>query len=304
MDRKINRPESIVIGGSGLVGTYLLDHLVARGERPLNVGRSEHGRADVDHLGGDMNDPESLRLPAAGTLYCATHATSLAPALPHLLAAGADRVVVLSSTSVLTKKDSEIASERAGWHSLINAEQSIIQTCERLGVGWTILRPTLIYCEGQDRNVTPLARLIRRFRVMPLVGGGTGLRQPIHAGDLAAGMMAAAATPAAANRTYAVGGGETVTYREMIGRIFDGLGLHRRMPSVPGAVWRRLFPLIAPLYPEANVAMGLRMTQDMAFDATPAIRDFGWAARDFRPRFDQSMNTTVLRPLRMTRSSR
>ncbi|CCE00785.1 hypothetical protein BRAS3809_3760010 [Bradyrhizobium sp. STM 3809] len=90
----------------------------------------------------------------------------------------------------------------------------------------------------------------------------------------------------------------------MIGRIFDGLGLRRRTPSIPAAAWRRLFPLIAPLYPEANVAMGLRMTQDMAFDARPAIRDFGWAARDFRPRFDQSMKTTVFRPLRMTRSSR
>lgn len=32
--------------------------------------------------------------------------------------------------------------------------------------------------------------------------------------------------------------------------------------------------------------MGLRMIQDMAFDATPASRDAGWTARDFRQRFD------------------
>ncbi|MGJ4931665.1 NAD-dependent epimerase/dehydratase family protein [Bradyrhizobium sp. HKCCYLS2038] len=293
-----------MIGGNGMVGSRLLDHLVARGQRPLSVGRSDPGQPGIDHFNGDLADGEAIRLPATETIYCTAHATLLAPALPGLLAAGVRRIVVLSSTSLLTKRDSDIASERAACRSLAEAERRIIDTCTRLGVGWTILRPTLIYCEGQDRNVTRLARLIQRFRVMPLVGGGTGLRQPIHAGDLAVGMMAAAAAPAAANRTYAVGGGETVTYREMIGRIFDGLGLHRRMPSVPGAVWRRLFPLIAPLYPEANVAMGLRMTQDMAFDVTPAIRDFGWAARDFRPRFDQSMNTTVLRPLRMTRSSR
>ncbi len=304
MDRNIRQHESVVIGGNGLVGRHLLNQLAARGERPLNVARSEPGRSDIDYLSGDLLRADSIRLPPCETLYSAAHATSLAPALPHLLPGGVGRVVALSSTSVLTKTESEIASERAGLQSLVDAEHRIIETCERLGVRWTILRPTLIYCEGQDRNITALARLIRKFRVMPLVGGGTGLRQPVHADDLAAGLIAAGAAPAAANRIYAVGGGETLTYREMIGRIFDGLGLARRTPSIPAAGWRTLFPLIAGLYPGANVAMGLRMTQDMAFDATPAIRDFGWSARGFRPFFDQSMNTTVLRPLRMTRSSR
>jgi hypothetical protein len=49
--------------------------------------------------------------------------------------------------------------------------------------------------------------------------------------------------------------------------------------------------------------------KDMTFDPTPAIEDFGWKPRDFHPDFDeclsgQSMNTTVWRPVRMTRSSR
>jgi hypothetical protein len=33
--------------------------------------------------------------------------------------------------------------------------------------------------------------------------------------------------------------------------------------------------------------MGLRMTNDMTFDASAAIRDFGWNPRPFRPVFDQ-----------------
>ena len=286
MDRNIKQHESVVFGGNGLVGSHLLDHLTARGERPLSIARSKPARPDVDHLGGDLQRAQEIRLPSCATLYCATHATLLAPALPHLLCAGVARVIAVSSTSVVTKVDSEISSERAGLQSLVDAEHQIIETCERHQVRWTILRPTLIYCEGRDRNITPLARLIRRFRVMPLVGGGTGLRQPLHARDLAAGLIAAAATPAAAGRIYALGGGETITYREMIGRIFDGLGLPRRTPAIPAVLWRALFPLIQPLFPGANVAMGLRMMQDMAFDATPAIRDFGWNPRGFRPAFD------------------
>lgn len=68
---------------------------------------------------------------------------------------------------------------------------------------------------------------------MPLVGGAPGLRQPVHAEDLAIGALAAAASPAAINKFYALPGAETLSYREMIGRIFDGLGMPRRTISVP-----------------------------------------------------------------------
>jgi uncharacterized protein YbjT (DUF2867 family) len=112
-----------------------------------------------------------------------------------------------------------------------------------------------------------------------------GLRQPLHAEDLARGMIEAAAHAAAGNKTYAVPGGETLPYREMVGRIFDALGKPRRTVPVPAPLWRAAFPLIKPLFPDANVAMGLRMTKDMAFDPTPAVTDFGWNARPFRPVF-------------------
>ena len=154
----------------------------------------------------------------------------------------------------------------------------------------TGLRPTLIYAEGHDINITPLSRLIRRFRFMPLVGGATGLRQPVHAEDLAIGALAAAASPAAANKFYALPGGETLSYKEMIGRIFDGLKMPRRTIPVPALLWRAAFALTKPLFPDANVAMGLRMTKDMTFDATPAITDFGWRACAFHPVFDEGVH--------------
>jgi nucleoside-diphosphate-sugar epimerase len=295
---------SIIIGGSGLVGSYLLDQLIRNGERPVTLMRSPSGRAGAAHLPYDLERPTPIALPPCTTLYCTARATLLAPALAHLIWPGLQRLVVLSSTSVFTKLGSEVESERDGLRSLVEAERQIIATCTESGVGWTILRPTLIYSEGRDRNVTPLAQLIQRIGVMPLVGGAMGLRQPVHAEDLARGMIEAAAHAAACNKIYSVPGGETLAYREMIGRIFDALGKPRRTVTVPVALWRAAFPLIKPLFPGANVAMGLRMTQDMAFDPTPAIEDFGWAARGFRPSFPQSTNTTVLRPLRMTRSSR
>ncbi len=196
------------------------------------------------------------------------------------------RLVVFSSTSVLTKQDTEVAPNGKQCRRLADAEQKIAAACEQHNVGWTILRPTLIYAEGRDTNITPLSRLIRRFGFMPLVGGAPGLRQPVHAEDLAIGAIAAASSPAAVNKIYSLPGGETLTYREMIGRIFDGLRLPRRTISVPAFVWRAGFALAKPLFPGANVAMGIRMMKDMTFDSTPAARDFGWNPRNFNPVFD------------------
>ncbi len=282
--------KSLVIGGTGLVGGYIVEHLVRHGKRPLVLSRSRRDRADIDWLCGDLTRPDTLTLPPFAILYCTADANLLAEALPRLFNPSLQRVVVFSSTSVLTKQDTEVASEQEMVRRLAEAERSIAAACEQQDIGWTILRPTLIYAEGRDTNITPLSRLIRRFGFMPLVGGGSGLRQPVHAEDLAIGAVAAAASPLAANKFYSLPGGEILTYAEMIGRVFDGMRLPRRMIPIPVLIWKAAFVFIKPLFPGANVAMGIRMIKDMVFDATPAVEDFGWKPRDFHPTFDSAQD--------------
>jgi hypothetical protein len=65
-----------------------------------------------------------------------------------------------------------IPAERELLQRLADGERRLIATCERLGIGWTILRPTLIYAEGRDDNISRLARLIGKFGVLPLMGSG------------------------------------------------------------------------------------------------------------------------------------
>ena len=283
----VEQARSLVIGGTGLVGGYLLDHLIRRGERPYALSRSQQVRSDAAWFIGDLEKPQTLKFADFTRLYCTASAVLLSRALPHLFNPSLKRIVVFSSTSVLTKLDSEVATERQSLRRLAEAEQDIVRACESSHIGWTILRPTLIYAEGRDTNITPLSRLIRRFGFMPLVGGAAGLRQPVHAEDLAIGAIAAAESPAAADKFYSLPGGETISYREMVGRIFDGMKLPRRTITVPATVWRAAFLVAKPLFPGANVAMGIRMMKDMAFDATPAITDFGWNPRAFHPLFDR-----------------
>lgn len=277
---------SAVIGGTGVVGSYIVGQLVRRGERVLALSRSQMRTAGVEWIRADLLKPDTLVLPASSTLYCTADATLLADALPYLLNFGAKRLVAFSSSSVLTKQDTEVDDEREMIRRLAEAERRIVAVCEQRHVGWTILRPTLIYAEGRDSNITPLSRLIRRFGFMPLVGGGPGLRQPVHAEDLAIGAIAAAASQRAVNKFYSLPGAEILSYREMIGRLFDALRLRRRLISVPPWLWRAGFGVAKPLFPGSNVAMGIRMMRDMTFDAAPAIRDFGWNPRAFRPNFD------------------
>lgn len=278
--------KSLVIGASGLVGGYIVQHLKRSGEQPFALSRLPRNNADALWFQGDLAQPAPLKFPPFATLYCTASAVLLAQSLPHLFNPSLNRVIVFTTTSIATKLNSEIAAEREGLQKLADAEQKIAAACEQHGIEWTILRPTLIYDPGRDPNITPLSRLIRKFGFMPLVGGAPGLRQPVHAEDLAIGAILAASSAAAANKIYSLPGGETLSYREMIGRIFDGLGQPRRTVSIPLSVWKAGFIFAKPLFPTANVAMGTRMMKDMVFDHAPAAQDFGWKPRTFHPMFD------------------
>ena len=102
-----------------------------------------------------------LKFPAFTTLFCSADAALLANALPRLFNPSLKRIVVFSSTSVLTKQDTEVEAEREMIKKACRCRAKNRDGCEQQNVGWTILRPTLIYAEGRDTNITPLSRLIR-----------------------------------------------------------------------------------------------------------------------------------------------
>ncbi len=279
--------QSIVIGASGGVGGHILDQLLVSGERPLALSRSPiaNDPRDVHWIRGDLTDPASLNLPEISTVYCTAHAGSLARSLSYLAERGMRRVVLFTSSSIMTKLNSEVGYEREGLQRLAAGEGEVIAFCNERGIAWTVLRPTMIYDEGRDVNISRLARLIAKYGVLPLAGWGNGQRQPVHAADLAGGALQAARSEAAHNKIYVLPGPDQISYREMVGRIFDSLGKPRRIIPLPPFLWRMAFFLMRRWLPNANAAMGTRMSKDMVFDASPARQDFGWSPRGFRPRF-------------------
>lgn len=199
---------SIVLGATGVVGGYIVEQLLQAGQMPFALSRSPPAQdaRNVCWFRGDLTDLSALALPDFSTIYCTAHAGSLAAGLPHLVGPSVQRLVLFTSSSVVTKLNSDVAYEREGLQRLAAGEAATIAFCEERGIAWTVLRPTIIYDEGRDANISRLARLIAKFGVLPLAGWGAGLRQPVHAQDLAVGALQAAASRAAWNNTYALPG--------------------------------------------------------------------------------------------------
>jgi nucleoside-diphosphate-sugar epimerase len=205
--------------------------------------------------------------------------------LPGFLARGGRRVICFGTTSRYSKAISGDPKEQAFAAEQIAAESKVAELCQAANAAWTVFRPTLIYGAGMDRNVTVIARLIRRFGLFPLLGAASGRRQPVHADDLAAACVAALAEPKAFNSAYDLVGGETLTYRQMVERIFAAEGRTPRFVPVPLSAFRAAMWCVSriPRFKDFNVEMARRMNDDLVFDFSDAARDFGFAPRKFEP---------------------
>ena len=145
---------------------------------------------------------------------------TLAEWYPYIERYGPRRVVVLSSTSVFSKVNSSDESERVLATKFADAETDLAKWSQKRSIECVILRPTLIYGRGLDRNVSQIARFIRRFGFFPICSPANGLRQPIHVDDVAWACKSALETASAEGHSYNISGGETLTYKEMVTRIF------------------------------------------------------------------------------------
>jgi nucleoside-diphosphate-sugar epimerase len=195
----------------------------------------------------------------------------------------ARRIVALSSTSLFAKKDSSDPGEQHIARRLAEGERALSVWAETQGIEWVILRPTLIYGRGRDRNVAEIIRFIRRWRFFPLLGQAEGLRQPVHVEDVAAACVSALTVPAAVNRTYTLSGGETLPYREMVGRVFASVGKLPHLVTIPPWLFRLAVAALRllPRYRQWTAEMAQRMNRDLVFDHADAARDLGFSPRPF-----------------------
>jgi uncharacterized protein YbjT (DUF2867 family) len=273
----------MVTGGSGFLGGYVLREASRRGHQAVALARSEAAAAAVTALGalpvnGDLNDAQSL-IDAFAAKRCDVLVNLASLGFGHapvIIAAaeraGIPRAVFVSTTAVTTTLAATSRRVR------LLAEQVIREAA----FDWTILRPTMIYGDPGDRNLSRLLPLLRRAPVLP-IPGGRHLQQPVHAADVADAVLAAAERPAAAGHTYDVAGPEPLTFAELLRTSARAVASRTRFVPVP------LSPVVAAARgyelvsrnPRIRVEQLRRLTEDKAFAISHAVHDLGYAPRSF-----------------------
>lgn len=276
-----------ILGASSLVGRCLLQHFTndskmihAFSRQPVTTEQAQQATVTWHQLSQDTVEAAQTSIPL---WICAAPIWILPDYYNWLLACGIRRIVVLSSTSRFTKNTSSDTAELNTAKRLTDSECSLETWAATHQIEWIILRPTLIYGQGKDKNISEIARFIMRFGFFPLLGTATGLRQPIHAKDVGTACVNALYTTHIINKAYNITGDETLSYRDMVKRIFLALDHKPRLITVPRYFFQLSVKLLRciPRYRHWNTAMADRMNQDLVFDCSDAQQDLNFSARSF-----------------------
>jgi len=278
-----------VTGGTGFVGRAVIHALRAEGHavRCLVRRGSERdlkGLEAIERIEGDVLRREGLdsdmagceavvhlvgiirEHPAAGATFERVHVTGTVNVLDAARAAGVRRYVHMSALG--TRPGAHARYHQTKWA----AEEAVRSS----GLGWTILRPSIIYGPG-DGFVTLLARMIRRVPVFPVIGTGRQRLQPVPVEQVAEGFVRALDLPVTEKQTYEIGGPDPVTMVELIDLIGAVLGQRRvRKVHVPLGPMRTLTRLLHPLpaFPLTPDQL-LMLEEDNTCDPQPFLATFG-----------------------------
>ncbi|CAI8751976.1 glycosyltransferase [Methylocaldum szegediense] len=276
----------IVTGATSLIGDFLLPALVRAGFEVHAISRKPPTLRPHRHTVWHKLDVGTGGLAetyGADVLIHLAPLWTLPPLLNSLAEGNIKRILAFSSTSLFTKENSGSERERQMVANLKKAEENLQSFCTERNIDWTIFRPTMVYSLGRDRNVTTIARFIKRFRFFPLVGTGNGLRQPVHAEDLALACLNAVDNPRTFNKSYNLSGGEVLTYREMVNRISAHLGTRCKIIHIPLPLMRFALGWLSnlPGYRKVTPEAANRINFDMCFDHSDATTDISFRPRRF-----------------------
>ena len=256
----------------------------------------------ASHIYVDFSDPPSFRpsfedsslsflVSFAPIWLFAPFFNQLASFYPDRLF-GLRGVIACSSSSAITKRFAANCFDRELVARLSGAEDQLLATCRSLQVPCRILQPTLIYGQAGpygDRNLSKLLQLLRRLPCLPLPAE-TGLRQPIHASQLAAVALHVAEQLSGSRcdpllpERITLGGDTTLSYASLISALqhaqpADDPARRCRLLPIPN---RLFFSLAAPLLlrsPKAFEAV-LRMGANLS-GFTPAHQLLGREPQPF-----------------------
>lgn len=286
----LQKQQVLVLGGGSLVGKYLVPLLAEKGYRGYVVSRVKTDTGlNFAWLPTNEVQDASWHLHDRAVIISLWPIWLLGPVMPQFL--GASQLITLSSISLFGKVNGLDKQEQELVKKISAAEELVRVNSETFRIPYTILRPTLIYDCINDQNVTFIARIIKRFGFFMVSGEAQGLRQPIHAQDVAQAVVNSIGNKDAYNKSFNITGGETVTYFTMIRRVAEALGRPIRIFSFPTFFLKNLLRIVRTMgLTTLSPSLFERMNQDLAYNGDDALKILKVTPRDFTPVFSKDLD--------------
>lgn len=244
-----------VFGGTGYVGSYLVDTLLAQGYHPVLLVRpgSEarvEQRDSCTLVSGDIDDAAAIRqvaeasdaliynigilreFPQRGISFHGLQDDAARRTMDAAVAAGVRRFLLMSANGV-----------EAGLTPYQRSKHAAERYLQGLELDWTIFRPSVLFGDPRGRMEfatqlsaeiidSPLPAPLFHNGLLPF-GAGNFTMSPVHVADVAAAFVAALHDPASVGKTFHLGGPETISWREILTRLATARGRSKLMLPAP-----------------------------------------------------------------------
>jgi NADH dehydrogenase len=279
-----------VVGGSGFLGRYIVQRLAEAGLRvrvavrhpetalflkPLgSLGQVQLVRGDItsDAQMAAAFDGAAAGVNLVGILaesgkqrFDAVQAEGAGRAARAAAAAGVRHYVQVSAIGADTASPVPYARSKAQGEAAVLAA---IPTA-------TILRPSLVI-GPEDQFLNRFAAMARLSPVLPVIAGNTRF-QPVFVMDVAAAVVAALNSPAAAGRTYELGGADVLSFRAILAIINAETRQQRRLVEVPDWIAALMAKLgdVLPFMPMTSDQLAMLGKDNVVTSGMPGLADLG-----------------------------
>jgi uncharacterized protein YbjT (DUF2867 family) len=288
----------LITGATGYIGRHLVPRLVQSGERPRCLVRDVKRAAallpagQVEFAQGDTTQAATLaealqgvdtvvhgafitadHKQSSGNHYEVTNVQGTANLIRAAREASVTRIIEMSGLGTRPDKPGTYMQGR------YQAEHMLKES----GLDWTIIQPSVLF--GKDAPfIKGLADLIRTSPVVPLIGGGKMLFQPIYVEDVVTVVLKVLQEPERTNhKTFTIGGPEYYTFTQIIDALLHAM--HKNRVKVPAplpliGLGAAVLEAVLPRPPLTKAAMTL-FTFDNVTDINAVERDFGFTPMAF-----------------------